>query len=182
LAIVSGHDTTIMPFLIALGPQLWGDRDFPSYASMIVLEIHEIFSELSADRKIFRSNFAFRLLYNGQVLTSLVDGCTEGLELCDWNVLSTRIEDFAILDRDCELRGSGDGGISSTMKQAEEDSLSATGVIVVVLVVVAGSMLLGGVSVWVYLTGSIPLMSSSPPDKEDKLSLTSERNSDDERL
>jgi hypothetical protein len=186
LVIVSGHDTTIMPFLIALGSNLWRDRDWPSYASMVIMEIHEVNVDGNTDRKIFRSNFAFRLLYNGQVLTSLVDGCTDGLELCDWNVLSNRIEDFAILDRDCESRGSGDGGISSTMKQAE-DFLSTTGGIVVFLVVVSGSMLLGSVSVWVYLTGSISLLLNGLPTSEldahmeDGQALTSDRYSSDKK-
>jgi ubiquitin-like domain-containing CTD phosphatase 1 len=185
LAVVSGHDTTIAPFLIALGSNLWGYKDWPPYASMVVLEIHRVNIDGKTDRKIFRSNFAFRLVYNGQVLTSLVDGCTEGLELCDWNILSDRITDFAILDRDCESRNSG-GEISSTTRRAE-DFLSTTGWIAVCLVVVIFSMVLGGVSVWVYLTGDIPFLSNGLPTSEldahteDQLSLKTDRYGDYKR-
>lgn len=39
LALFSGHDTTIMPLLASIGPELWNDTDWASYASMMVIEV-----------------------------------------------------------------------------------------------------------------------------------------------
>ena len=39
LALFSGHDTTIMPLLATLGPDLWGDKDWAPYASMVLIEV-----------------------------------------------------------------------------------------------------------------------------------------------
>lgn len=38
LALFSGHDTTIMPLLISLGPNVW-DGTWPPYASMMIIEV-----------------------------------------------------------------------------------------------------------------------------------------------
>jgi len=100
LSVFSGHDTTLMPLLAALDPKLWDDKEWPPYASMIVLEIHELVNE----NDHFPSNFAFRLLYNGNDLTGKIAGCLPELELCDTGVLVTRIESFATLDIDCGRR------------------------------------------------------------------------------
>jgi hypothetical protein len=39
LALFAGHDTTLMPLLASLGPNLWNDTDWASYASMILIEV-----------------------------------------------------------------------------------------------------------------------------------------------
>jgi hypothetical protein len=39
LAVFSAHDTTVMPLLASLGPNLWNDTDWPPYASMILIEV-----------------------------------------------------------------------------------------------------------------------------------------------
>jgi hypothetical protein len=38
LALVSGHDTTILPLLVTLGPGVW-DGQWPPYASMMIIEV-----------------------------------------------------------------------------------------------------------------------------------------------
>lgn len=38
LALFSGHDTTILPLLISLGPDVW-DGEWPPYASMMIIEV-----------------------------------------------------------------------------------------------------------------------------------------------
>ena len=38
LALFSGHDTSILPLLISLGPNVW-DGEWPPYASMMIIEV-----------------------------------------------------------------------------------------------------------------------------------------------
>lgn len=38
LALFSGHDTTILPLLVTLGPDVW-DGQWPPYASMMIIEV-----------------------------------------------------------------------------------------------------------------------------------------------
>jgi hypothetical protein len=39
LALFSGHDTTLIPLLASLGPKVWNEKDWPPYASMMILEV-----------------------------------------------------------------------------------------------------------------------------------------------
>jgi hypothetical protein len=39
LALFAGHDTTLMPLLASLGPDLWKDTEWAAYASMILIEV-----------------------------------------------------------------------------------------------------------------------------------------------
>ncbi len=39
LAIFSGHDTTIMPLLASIDPNLWNDTEWAPYASMMLVEV-----------------------------------------------------------------------------------------------------------------------------------------------
>ena len=39
LAVYSGHDTTIMAILSSLGPKVWSGKEWPPYASMILIEV-----------------------------------------------------------------------------------------------------------------------------------------------
>jgi ubiquitin-like domain-containing CTD phosphatase 1 len=43
LAVFAGHDTTIMPLLASLGPELWNDTDWAPYASMLVIEVRSMY-------------------------------------------------------------------------------------------------------------------------------------------
>jgi hypothetical protein len=38
LALFSGHDTTILPLLVSLGPNVW-DGKWSPYASMMIIEV-----------------------------------------------------------------------------------------------------------------------------------------------
>jgi hypothetical protein len=132
-ALYSGHDSTIAPLMASLSPKLWNQTDFPWYASMMIIEvsrgqesgmscekvwfeishfvffshllqIHEILSISGGDV----NDYAFRLVYNGQVLTWLVDGCPEYSHLCHVSILLDRISQFATR----ENGGCGVGEIS----------------------------------------------------------------------
>jgi len=102
LTLVSAHDSTISQLMSSLGPKVWNASDWPPYASMMIVETHEIVGG-SPNRSIFASDFAFRLLYNGRVLTTLIDGCDTHSDLCDWDVLKQRLRPFAIQKRSCEI-------------------------------------------------------------------------------
>jgi len=73
LTLVSGHDTTLIPILASLGSRVY-DQKWPPYASMVILEIHKINLDDGKDDKVYSTDHAFRLLYNGNVLTHLMDG------------------------------------------------------------------------------------------------------------
>jgi ubiquitin-like domain-containing CTD phosphatase 1 len=99
LALFSGHDTTLMPILATLGRDVWAGTEWAPYASMILIELYEVDN---ASESEFASGFAFRLIYNGEVLTSRMDGCGSESELCDSQVLLDRVLPFAISEeRDC---------------------------------------------------------------------------------
>ncbi|KAH0482488.1 MAG: uncharacterized protein KVP18_004310 [Porospora cf. gigantea A] len=82
--LFSAHDYTIMPLLASLGA--WeneaGEFVFPPYASMINYEYYES-----------KGLYYFRLVYNGEVITSRISGCEEQA-VCDVRTLFTA-SDFA---------------------------------------------------------------------------------------
>lgn len=101
--LLSGHDTTIIPLLAALG--IWNVKDWPAYASMMILEVHELVDG-KTDRSVYPTKFAFRLLYNGQVWTDKIEGCHEEHDLCDFQVLRAIVEPIAVGERECGTRSS----------------------------------------------------------------------------
>lgn len=144
IALFSGHDTTIIPLLVSLDPDLWEDDAWPPYASMMLIETHEVNIDRNTDKKVFKSNFAFRLLYNGNVLTSKVKGCSPDLELCDLDILLSRVEPFAVLDRDC----------GANVSEAQLAAVGASTVELVLLPILG--MALGGLFVYFWMTRSLP--------------------------
>ena len=67
---------------------------------LMVYQIHEFLDE-KRDNTIYETPFAFRLLYNGQVLTDKVEGCTADRALCDAQHLVNRVKAFAHRNVDC---------------------------------------------------------------------------------
>ena len=120
LALFSGHDTTLMPILATLGPDVWSGTEWAPYASMILIEIYEIHGDSKGSSATFPSGYAFRLIYNGAVLTSRMEGCNANTELCDSKVLLDQIMPFAIFEeRDCAATTLED----EEFDDAEEDIL-----------------------------------------------------------
>jgi len=146
LALFSGHDTTLMPILATLGDKVWDGTEWSPYASMIQLEIHE-----TTDSTNFASGYAFRLIYNGKVLTSLVDGCSASSELCDSQVLVKQVMPFAkYKERDCastpltpSTAPPAEEGLVTEMKDATETLVTAPGGISVIFFMIVVSMALG---------------------------------------
>lgn len=144
LALFSGHDTTLMPILATLGEDVWSGKEWAPYASMIQIEIHE-----SAG---FSSGFAFRLIYNGEVLTSKMDGCTA--ELCDSQVLVKQVEPFAYnLERNCASDASvpTQDDMMGDMKTATKNMASEPGGIFVMVLLVMLGLALGSVLMWLVM-------------------------------
>jgi len=104
LAIFSAHDLSILPLLATLGKEVWDGEEWAPYASLMVIELHDIIldSPSAAVTTLYPSGKAFRLAYNGDVLTSRMEGCPADLELCDISVLLDRVLSFATTDRDCD--------------------------------------------------------------------------------
>mmetsp|Transcript_22544 Transcript_22544/g.39693 ORF Transcript_22544/g.39693 Transcript_22544/m.39693 type:complete len:669 (+) Transcript_22544:191-2197(+) len=145
LALFSGHDTTLMPILATLGDNVWDGTDWAPYASMLQIEIHEITN--SDETSDFPSGYAFRLIFNGKVLTSKMDGCAAGSELCDSQVLVKQVEGFAkYQERDCASTASvapPADDLMTEMKDAAETLVAAQGGVWVVMSLVIVSMALG---------------------------------------
>ncbi|GMH94196.1 hypothetical protein TrVE_jg1257 [Triparma verrucosa] len=98
LSVYSGHDTTIMPVLAALN--IW-DGQWAPYASLISIETYHV-----TQSNDYPTGRAFRIVYNGEVMTEKFEGC--GGELCDLNILVNYLE-FATFDRDCDVDDGGGG-------------------------------------------------------------------------
>jgi hypothetical protein len=67
------------------------------------LQIHELIDGIS-NKDVYRTDFAFRLLFNGKILTSLVPGCPPSAELCDAAILKSLVDPIATRNPDCSLR------------------------------------------------------------------------------
>eukprot|EP00584_Thalassiosira_punctigera_P025375 CAMPEP_0172576440 /NCGR_PEP_ID=MMETSP1067-20121228/137726_1 /TAXON_ID=265564 ORGANISM="Thalassiosira punctigera, Strain Tpunct2005C2" /NCGR_SAMPLE_ID=MMETSP1067 /ASSEMBLY_ACC=CAM_ASM_000444 /LENGTH=655 /DNA_ID=CAMNT_0013369111 /DNA_START=103 /DNA_END=2070 /DNA_ORIENTATION=- len=148
LALFSGHDTTLMPILATLGDEVWSGTDWAPYASMLQIEIHEITD--SGGGSDFPSGYAFRLIYNGAVLTDKMDGCAADSELCDSQVLAKQVMPFAkYQERDCAStmsaapHGSPGDGMVKEMKNATEELIAAPGGLWVIVALVFSSMFFG---------------------------------------
>jgi len=98
LVLYSGHDNTILPLLASLMHQTMKDWLWMPYASMFIIEIYAILKESSS----VVTGRAFRLLYNGKVLTDSVQGCPSEQQLCDLQILLDLVAPFATRDRDCK--------------------------------------------------------------------------------
>jgi hypothetical protein len=140
LALFSGHDTTIMPLLASIGPKLWNDTDWAPYASMLLIEIHELIDGQS-DPETHTSKLAFRLIYNGKVLTQLVDNCHDNSELCDLVHLKAKVDPIATRDTDCSIPPKGAG--SWTSANYSLISLSSTEEIALFVALICISAVLG---------------------------------------
>jgi len=151
LAVYSGYDSTIMQLLASLGEDVWDGLVWPPYASMLLVEIHELLDD-DRNKTLFESKSAFRLIYNGRVLTDQVPGCTEDLELCDVKFLTARVEPFAVRKVDCD-----DVAVDHASTIRIEKPLFSTiwGKLLAILAIGMGAFA-GATVVTFKLTGSLP--------------------------
>ena len=113
-------------------------------------KLHELVDGF--DAAYFESNYAFRLVYNGKVLTSEVEGCPKDMELCDFQTLFERLKPFAKRSIDCV---DPNAGIENGVEIAKS-ILSTTAGVFLAVVVVLLSGLLGATGAFFYLTGTLP--------------------------
>ena len=108
-------------------------------------QIHEIIDGRS-DRSIYKTSFAFRLLFNGKVLTPFVDGCPSDSDMCDARFLKERVDRFAHRPKDCIPRDQMEPDSGSTKEVFVEarSLVSTTEGILLVVGVMMVSAILGG--------------------------------------
>jgi hypothetical protein len=144
----------ILPLLASLG--VWNDTNWVPYASMVLLELHEMNVDGNTDNKFFSSNFAFRLIYNGAVITSQVDGCPLDSELCDANVLISHM----LQEGNCDRKYPDSVPYKDAITRTKEIISTSEGFLYFLLVVgVSASM--GGALV--YLCIAVPIDAMIPP-------------------
>jgi len=149
LHLISGHDTTLMPLLSSLGPDVWDGTEWSHYASMIQIEVHEI-----KDNTAFPSGYAFRLIYNGEALTSKMVGCPKQSDMCDSQVLLRRVMPFAKFEeRNCasSKTSASSETIMDEMKTAAEDMVNEPGGIFLMVLIAVVSMALGGIITFFFI-------------------------------
>lgn len=135
VAVFAGHDTTIIPLLASLGDAY--DEKWPPYASMVLLEIHELNIDGRKTKSRYPSDYGFRLLYNGRALTSLVQGCPPDADVCDISHLQRQVQPFATRNRACERQHP----IPQTLAATGASRLNVAALLVLVLTSAAAGAL-----------------------------------------
>lgn len=72
--LLSGHDTTLIPFLAAVAPAAW-DMGWPPYAALATIELLRVGDGVAKGATDAAGDY-FRFVYNGKVLR--LDGCDDG--------------------------------------------------------------------------------------------------------
>jgi hypothetical protein len=150
LSLISAHDTTIMGLLMTLGSRVF-DGTWAPYASKLLIEIHQM--PIDRDASVFVSEFAFRLHYNGHVLTHLLDGCSDDLQLCDVQVLLDVVKPFASRSLDCQVDIVVD---TSSIKTSDLSQANVSVTVIVMLLMGVVSALLGSMVTYIYLSRAVP--------------------------
>jgi hypothetical protein len=119
---------------------------------MFLIEVHELVDDLNQDTTAFKNDFAFRLIYNGKVLTPLVNGCPKDNELCDIKHLVDRIQPIAVRNVDCVDPKEDEVNAIQVAKMI----VSKTEGILLVLIVFGVAVFIGGMAVFWKLTGEVP--------------------------
>merc|ERR1712032_1222112 len=95
------------------------------------------------------SSHGFRLIYNGNVLTPMMEGCNS--EICDAKVLVQQVMPFAkYQERDCAAFTPTENAMEE-MKEATESLLAAPGGVWVAVSLVFVSMALGGMMTYFWM-------------------------------
>jgi ubiquitin-like domain-containing CTD phosphatase 1 len=98
---------------------------------------------------MYKSDFAFRLLMDGKVLTSKMKGCPAEADLCDVQVLLDRVIPFATTNRNCTAT-KPESRLTTTI------NLSVGGA-VLLLSVILMSGLLGSLATFFVMTRRLPV-------------------------
>jgi hypothetical protein len=115
-------------------------------------QIHEVINDGRIDRTVYKTPFAFRLIYNGKVLTPSIDGCPPNVDLCDARHLTERVDPFARRDLDCTASEI----LTNEVLRDAATVLSTTTGIFMFLGLLISSALMGAIVTFVILTGRLP--------------------------
>ena len=128
---------------------------------MILIEIHEMSTTTNNDHP---SGYAFRLLYNGEVLTSRIEGCNDDSDLCDSRILVERVGPFAKRYEDLDCGTSSSASTSTTTVTTVEDKdfvsdvekatkamVMTPGGIWALVLLILFSMILGMLLMWLHM-------------------------------
>lgn len=130
---------------------------FHSFCCCCLGQIHELIDGIS-DKAVYTTDFAFRLLFNGKILTSFVPGCPAEAELCDAAVLKKLIDPIATRVPDCTLRHPK-SSLPTSSKEAitkAQTLLTTTEGVLMFLGLVVFGVLAGAIGTFVLLTGRLP--------------------------
>lgn len=176
LALYSAHDTTLMALLASLGSAVFDGTEHPPYASMLNIELYELDFPKDAStneiQKLYPSSVAFRLIYNGQVMTKNISGCPPTKDICDIDILilhvygTSNVSDY---DEICQLDGSEESSIpnhdgSGTPKKDFNNGAEMYEILVTGLV----CTLSGAISMFLFMSQKQRNM-ARPPTEQDEL-------------
>lgn len=115
-------------------------------------KIHE-FIDGWRNATLFTSPYAFRLIFNGKILTPLVPGCHPDLELCDINILKSIVMPFARRNMNCNADNRDEPG-ENAIEQAKTLIKTNEGFSMFLGLLVMG-IVLGACGTHVFLTGRL---------------------------
>mmetsp|Transcript_17336 Transcript_17336/g.26166 ORF Transcript_17336/g.26166 Transcript_17336/m.26166 type:complete len:900 (+) Transcript_17336:1013-3712(+) len=148
LALVSGHDGTLLPLLATLGEDVYNGEDWSPYASMILIELYSV----DGDENIYPTSRAFRVVYNGDILTDKIEGCTQNVELCDITHLLRRVAPFTTNKRDCDSKLDEPPPPTASLKDALSGSWRG---IATLMTIILGSCAVGSIVTFGLMTGRL---------------------------
>lgn len=152
-ALFSGHDSTLMAILATL--DLF-DGTWPNYASMLLIEIHDINLNGRKDPTLYPTDFGFRLIYDGKVITDKLKGCPSGEDMCDASKLLVALF-YDIETRNCERLYAIPQEFIPAVSQATEILESSRSAFGGFLLLVFASMALGGLFTYIYFAHWVPI-------------------------
>ena len=102
---------------------------------------------------MYTTPFAFRLLFNGKILTPLVEGCPPESELCDAQIFLDLVKSIATRNPNCSVKEAKAPVV--VMEQAKTLMSTKEGVYLC-LGLVFFSAIVGAVGGYILLTGKLP--------------------------
>ncbi len=165
LALFSAHDSTLHMLLASLGGDIFSNGDFwAPFASYFVIEVHDVIeTKMEKKSSLFPTGKAFRLVFNGKVLTSKIEGCSgdgngngnENVELCDVSKLIQVLTPVAVSERSCDKLNNNNKDDKEWMKIVDGRIGVAASVGISII-----SGLLGSVLTFYYINRRLPFISS----------------------
>lgn len=124
-ALYSAHDSTLMALLAHLDEakhSFWDATEWPPYASMFLIELYNVtMSEPflgTEESNWYDTGVAFRLLFNGEVMTDSLEGCQD--ELCDIAILILHLYGESSIT-DWDLRCEQSESFKALMAEDDDD-------------------------------------------------------------